>query len=50
MVIKGHSTFIKAPGLEPHHQMQFSVILRILIGAGYPSAEVWSAYSAAPAA
>ena len=31
MPMKGSSTFLKALGLEPHHQMQFSVIPRILI-------------------
>ena len=32
--MKGHSTFFKAPELEPYHQMQFSVISRTLAGAG----------------
>ena len=31
MAIKEYSTFSKAPGLEPHHQMQFSVTFRILV-------------------
>ena len=31
MVIKGYSTFSKAPGLEFYHQMQFSLILRTLV-------------------
>ena len=26
MTMKGYFTFPKAPGLEPHHQMQFSII------------------------
>ena len=33
MAMKGYYTFSKALGLEPHHQMQFSVMPRqILIG------------------
>ena len=32
--MKGYSTFSKASGLEPHHQMQFSVIPRTLAGYG----------------
>ena len=31
MATKGYSTFPKAPGLKPHHQMQFSVIPRTII-------------------
>ena len=39
--------FVKAPGLEPHHQ--FSIISKTLIGEGsYPSAEMQSAYSTVP--
>ena len=34
IVIEGYSTFHKAPGLEPHYQMQFSVISRTLVGGG----------------
>ena len=30
--MKGYSAFSKASGLEPHYQMQFSFISRILIG------------------
>ena len=30
--MKGYSTFTKAPGLEPHYQMQFSVMHRTLVG------------------
>ena len=29
--MKGDSTFLRAPGLVPHHQMQFSIISRTLI-------------------
>ena len=32
---KGYSTFPQSPGREPHHQMQFSVIPRLLIGLGW---------------
>ena len=28
MAMKEYSAFPKAPGLEPHHQMQFSIIPR----------------------
>ena len=28
MVMKGHSTLLRSPEPEPHHQIQFSVILR----------------------
>ena len=31
MAMKGYSTFPQAPGLVPHHQMQFRVISRTLI-------------------
>ena len=44
LAIKGYSTFSKAPGLELHHQMQFSVKLRILVEGFYPSAEVQLVY------
>ena len=30
IAIKGYSTFPRAPEIEPHHQVQFSVILRTL--------------------
>ena len=40
MAMKGYFTFLKAPGLEPHHQMQLSVI------SGH-SGRVQSAYSTA---
>ena len=40
MTMKGYLTFPKAPGVEPHHQMQFSVISMTLIGEAYPSAEL----------
>ena len=32
MVMKGWSTFLKAPELKPHHQMQFSVISWKFVG------------------
>ena len=32
MAMKEYSTFPKAPGLEPHYQMKFSVLPRTLIG------------------
>ena len=32
MAVKGYSSFFKALGIEPHHQMQFSVIPRTLVG------------------
>ena len=31
MAVKENSTFLKTPGLEPHHLMQFSVIYRTLV-------------------
>ena len=41
MTMKGYSRFSKAPGLEPHHRMQFIVIFRTLIVEGsLPSAEM----------
>ena len=41
--MKGYSTFPKAPGLEPNHQMQFCVIPRKLVGVGsYCFAEMHS--------
>ena len=48
MAMKGYFTFSKAPRLEPHYDMQFSIKARTLIEGGwgfYPSAEVQSAYS-----
>ena len=33
-VIKGYSTFPKAPGLKPQYHMRFSVISRTLVGEG----------------
>ena len=48
--MKGYSTVSKVSQLEPHHQMQLDVISRRLVGGGsYPSAEMQSAYSTAPA-
>ena len=39
--INEYSTFFKAAGQEPHHQMQLSVISRTSIGGGsYSSAKV----------
>ena len=43
MAMKGYSTFPKARGQEPHHQMQFSVITLIRV------AEMLSVYSTTPA-
>ena len=38
MAMKRNSIFPKAPRLEPHHQMQFSVITRTLVvGRGHAS-------------
>ena len=34
MAVKGYSTFPKAPGLESHHQMKFSVRFRTLVKWG----------------
>ena len=34
MTTKDNSTFPKAPGLDPYHQIQFSVTLKTIIGAG----------------
>ena len=48
MAIKEYSTFSKAPELEPHHQMQLTVIFSTLVsGFFYPSAEMQSVYSTA---
>ena len=35
--MKGYSIFPKAPGLESHHQIQFSVISRTLVMKGLTS-------------
>ena len=35
-LLKEYFTFLKAPVLEPHHQMQFSIIVRILVGCLSP--------------
>ena len=32
MAMKGYRTFLKALELEPHHQIQFNVISRTLVG------------------
>ena len=34
-VMKEYSTFLKALEMKPHHQMQFSVITRILVDGRY---------------
>ena len=34
MVMKGHSTFLKAPELDSHHQIHLNVIFRIFAGWG----------------
>ena len=31
IAVKVYSIFLRAPGLEPHHQMQFSAIFRTLV-------------------
>ena len=36
MALKGYLTFPKAPGQEPHHQIQFSVISKTLINMPLP--------------
>ena len=47
--MKRYSTLPKAPELpEPHHQMQFSIIIRTLVRSSYPSAEMQSVYSTVP--
>ena len=49
MAKKGCSAFPKTPAsLEPHHQIVYCHI-RTLIGGSYPSVEVQSVYSTAPA-
>ena len=35
IAMKGFFTFLSAPEMDPHHQMQLSVILRILVGEGF---------------
>ena len=42
MAMKEYSTFLKAPGLKPHHQMQFGVISSTLNG------EMQLAYAVGP--
>ena len=34
MAMKKYSIFLKTPELAPHHQIQFSVIPRTLVGGG----------------
>ena len=45
MAMKGYSTFLRAAGLEPRHQIK--VISRTLVvgGVSYASAEIQSMYS-----
>ena len=48
MPIKAYLPLRKSPELEPHHQMQFSVVLRIppfLVGVITPLQRINSAYS-----
>ena len=48
--MKGYSTFPKASGLlEPHHQIVYCHIQDTCWVGSYPSAEVLSVYSTAPA-
>ena len=51
VAINGYSTSPKTLLWVPHHQMQFRVRSRILVGVGefYPSAELHSVYSNVPA-
>ena len=49
MTMKGYFAFPKAPGLEPNHQVQFSVTHRVNVGGVHASIEVQLAYSTAPA-
>ena len=46
--MKGYFTFSKASGLEPHHQMQFSVISRILVGESLTPLQRYSRYILQP--
>ena len=48
MSMKGYSTFPKAPELEPHHQMGFSIMSRTYYRESYPTAEVQLVYSTVP--
>ena len=48
MAMKEYTKFPKALGLEPHHQIQFSVKSRTFIVGSYTIAEVQSEYSTAP--
>ena len=47
---EGYAKFPKVPGVESHHEIQFSVKNRTLVrgGGSYPSAEVQLAYFAVP--
>ena len=50
MIVNGYSTLSKAPGQEPHYQMQFSILSRKLVERreSYPSTEMQSAYFTVP--
>ena len=48
MAIKGYSTFLKAPRVESHDLMWFSVMTRILIGRVWPSLQRCSYYILQP--
>ena len=45
IAMKKQSTFPKAPGLEPHHQIQFTVIYRRIFERPYLLSEIHSVYS-----
>ena len=49
MAMKEYSTFPKAPGLEPRNQMLYTIKSRTRVEGSYPSTEMQSAYSTAPA-
>ena len=35
--MKRYCTFLKTPGLEPHYQMQYSIIIRTFVRVGFTS-------------
>ena len=47
--MKGHSRFLKSPGLEPHHQIQFTILSRMLFGVSYLLEEMQLVFSMAAA-
>ena len=49
MAIKGYFTFIKSSGLRPHHLIACVISRTLVWQRFYPSAEMQSAYSTAPA-